>query len=106
MFLKLAMQHQGLKLNKVYINNELWMTLTYFTARSTRVAYRYVCIGETVSKLFDVFQGRTFTGNTKSSVLWVSFCVFEKVGRHVGFLLVRARARLCLYSSVRASHGL
>ena len=34
MILKLGMQHQGLKLYKVYINGDPGLTLTYFTARS------------------------------------------------------------------------
>ena len=32
---KLGMKHQGLEYYNVLINYELWMTLTYFTARST-----------------------------------------------------------------------
>ena len=39
MILKLGMQHQRLKLYKVYINDDLGLTLTYFTARSNLVAY-------------------------------------------------------------------
>ena len=35
MILKLGMKHQAMKLYKVYINHDPWMTLTYFTARST-----------------------------------------------------------------------
>ena len=35
MILKLGMKHQAMKLYKVYINCDPWMTLTYFTARST-----------------------------------------------------------------------
>ena len=31
MILKLGMQHQGLKLYKVYINDDPGLTLTYFT---------------------------------------------------------------------------
>ena len=34
MILKLGMLHRGLKLNKVYINDDPGFTLTYFTARS------------------------------------------------------------------------
>ena len=37
MILKLGMKHQGLKLNKVYINDDPGLTLTYFTARSNLV---------------------------------------------------------------------
>ena len=32
---KLGMKHRGLKYYNVFINDDLWMTLTYFTARST-----------------------------------------------------------------------
>ena len=38
MILKLGVKHQGQKLYKVYINHDLGMTLTYFTARSTEAA--------------------------------------------------------------------
>ena len=38
MVLKLGMKHQAIELYKVYINRDPWMTLTYFTARSTKVA--------------------------------------------------------------------
>ena len=34
MILKLGMQHRGIKLYKVYINDDPGLTLTYFTARS------------------------------------------------------------------------
>ena len=37
MILKLGMQHLGLKLYKVYINDDPVLTLTYFTARSNWV---------------------------------------------------------------------
>ena len=30
--LKIGMQHLGLKFNKAGINDDLWLTLTYFTA--------------------------------------------------------------------------
>ena len=32
---KLGMKHRGLEYYKVFISYDLWMTLTYFTARST-----------------------------------------------------------------------
>ena len=32
---KLGMKHLGLEYHNVFINYDLWMTLTYFTARST-----------------------------------------------------------------------
>ena len=38
MILKLGVMHQCLELYKVYINHDPGMTLTYFTARSTKVA--------------------------------------------------------------------
>ena len=41
MILKLGMKHQGLKLYKVYINGDPGLTLTYFTARSNWVTYRF-----------------------------------------------------------------
>ena len=42
MILKLGMEHWGLKLFKVYINDDPWLTLTYFTARSNLVPYAFV----------------------------------------------------------------
>ena len=41
MILKLGMKHQTIKLYKVCINHDPWMTLTYFTARSTKVAHAF-----------------------------------------------------------------
>ena len=41
MILKLGMQHQGLKLYKVYINDDPGLTLTYFTTKSNRVTYTF-----------------------------------------------------------------
>ena len=41
MILNLGMQHLGLKLYKVYVNDDPGMTLTYFTARSNLVAYAF-----------------------------------------------------------------
>ena len=38
---KLGMKHWGLEYYNVFINYDLWMTLTYFTARSTLVAYAF-----------------------------------------------------------------
>ena len=35
MILKLGIKHQPMELYKVYINRDPWVTLTYFTARST-----------------------------------------------------------------------
>ena len=39
MILKLSMKHLGMELYKVCINHDPRMTLTYFRARSTYVAY-------------------------------------------------------------------
>ena len=36
---KLGMKHKGLEYYNVLIKFDLWMTLTYFTARSTQVAH-------------------------------------------------------------------
>ena len=41
MILKLGMKQQAMELYKVYINCDPWMTLTYFTARSTYVAHAF-----------------------------------------------------------------
>ena len=41
MILKLGLQYQGLKLYKVYINDDPGLTLTYFTAMSNLVAYTF-----------------------------------------------------------------
>ena len=41
MILKLGVQHQGLKLYKVYINDDPGLTLTYFMARSIWIAYAF-----------------------------------------------------------------
>ena len=41
MILKLDLQHHGLKLYKVYINDDPELTLTYFTARSNLVTYTF-----------------------------------------------------------------
>ena len=41
MILKFGMQHQGLYLYKVYINDDPGLTLTYLTARSNWVAYTF-----------------------------------------------------------------
>ena len=58
MIFKLGMQHQGLKLFKVYINDDPGLTLVNFTARSNWVAYKFEwgkllqrhLIGKTYSK--------------------------------------------------------
>ena len=41
MILKLAMQHRGLKLYKVYINDDPGLTLTYLMAMSNWVPYTF-----------------------------------------------------------------
>ena len=41
MILKLGMKHQAMELYKVYRNCDPWMTLTYFMARSSWVAYAF-----------------------------------------------------------------
>ena len=41
MILKLDMKHQAMELYNVYINPDPWMTLTYFMARSTKVAHAF-----------------------------------------------------------------
>ena len=41
MILKLGMMHQEYELYKVYINHDLWMTLTYFMARPTKVTHAF-----------------------------------------------------------------
>ena len=51
MILKLGMQHQGLKLDEVYINYYRVVTLTYFTTRSNLFAYMFDL--ETVTKSFN-----------------------------------------------------
>ena len=38
---KLGMKHRGLEYYNVFINYDLWMTLTYFMARSTWVAHAF-----------------------------------------------------------------
>ena len=40
MILKLGMDHHGLKVYRVYINDDLGLTLKYFTARSSLVIYQ------------------------------------------------------------------
>ena len=41
MILKLGMMHQAMEPNKVYINHDPVITLTYFTARPTLVAHAF-----------------------------------------------------------------
>ena len=55
MGLKLDMQHRGLNLYKVCINDELGLTLTYFTAMSNLVA----CVNEWGKRLESNLIGKT-----------------------------------------------
>ena len=55
MNLKLGMQHRGLKLYKVYINDDPGLTLTYFMPRSNWVAYTFEW-----GKLLQSFNGGKF----------------------------------------------
>ena len=41
MILKLDMKHQGIEVYKLCINHDPGMTLTYLTARSTKVAHSF-----------------------------------------------------------------
>ena len=41
MILELGMKHGGMELYKVFINHDPWMTLIYFTERSTKVAHAF-----------------------------------------------------------------
>ena len=41
MVFKLGMKHQGMEVYKICINYDPGMTLTYFTARSTKVAHAF-----------------------------------------------------------------
>ena len=52
MILKLGMQHWGIKVYKVCINDDPELTLTYFTTRSNLVAYAFES-GKTVTKSFN-----------------------------------------------------
>ena len=42
MILKLGMQHRVLKYYQVCLNDDPWLNLTYFTARSNLVPYAFV----------------------------------------------------------------
>ena len=41
MILKLDMKHLAIEFYKVCINHVVWVTVTYFTARSTSVAFKW-----------------------------------------------------------------
>ena len=46
MFFKLDMDRQGFKVYKVYINVDLGLTLTYFTASSNLVKIAHCALGQ------------------------------------------------------------
>ena len=58
MILKLDMDHPILKVYRVYINDDLGLTWTYFTARSSLVIFPYcasqVSVYRTISPLFNI----------------------------------------------------
>ena len=41
MILKFGMQHWGPKVQKVYIKDDPGLTMTYFTAKSNKIAYEF-----------------------------------------------------------------
>ena len=61
MILKLGMQHQGPIFYKVYINDDPGLTMTYFSARSNRVAYTF----EWVKNVTKPFNGENLQQRTK-----------------------------------------
>ena len=63
MILKLCMQPRGLKLYKVYINDDPGLTLTYFTPRSNLVTYMYTV--EWGKVLFKSKNGKNLQQMTK-----------------------------------------
>ena len=63
MILKLGMNHQGLKVYKVHINDDPGFTLTYFTARSDLV--KLLCLSQT---------------NSQVSIFWTIGPLVEDVG--------------------------
>ena len=70
MILKLGMQHQRLKLYKVYINDDCGLTLTYFMARSNWVAYTL----ELGKQLQSYLMGKTYSKGLNQ----LDNCVYEK----------------------------
>ena len=67
MILGFGMQHQGLGPNKIYLNDDLGLTLTFFTARSNLLPYafymgKYTLLQENVRKSFN---GRNLQQMTK-----------------------------------------
>ena len=63
MILKFGMKHLGMQLFKIYANHDPLMTLTYFTSRSTQVAYMYVFEWEEMGKMS--FNSGKLAGNRK-----------------------------------------
>ena len=70
MILKLGLQHQGLKLYKVYINDDPGLTLTYFTARSNLVAHTF--------EWGKVLQSHLMGETCSKGLNWLNNCVYEK----------------------------
>ena len=66
MILKLSVDHQGLKVYKVYINDDPGLTLTYFTARSNLVEIAH-CTSDQYSG--ERLQDRWPSGYMKDSTL-------------------------------------
>ena len=66
---KLGMKHQREELYKVFINHDPRMTLTYFTARSTKVAHAFEW-GKIVKMSF---EGKKLEGNDRY-VVQISIC--------------------------------
>ena len=85
MMLKLGMQHQRLKLYKVYINDDPGMTLTYCATRSNRVAYTFdtkVFDGENLQQmtkmteyLFIVLMKRNNCTGLSAPALGLNTCI-------------------------------
>ena len=67
MMLKLGMQHLGLELYKMYMNDYPGLTLTYFMARSTLVAYVFE-LGKLLQKPFNGKNLQQMTKLTKNYV--------------------------------------
>ena len=80
MILKLVMQHQGLKLYKVYMNDDPGLTLTYFKVRSSWVAYMFEW-GKTVTKSLAakdsiiVFMKKMFLRGLSATALGLNTCI-------------------------------
>ena len=68
--LKLGLQHHGLKLYKVCINDDPGLTLTYFMARSNLVAYTF--------EKGKVLQSHLMGKTCSKGLNWLTYCVYEK----------------------------